>query len=114
MPTSTVAESDLKECVLGTAGFSAHGDLDFCIRGTPLSVSGKRWIDRDGRRCNSWTKWQNRYGHVNKYKQNDAKGERDRVGQRRRNGIDSTPGIAYRQHLPSPGFAVAVQILVSG
>ena len=27
MPTSIVAESDLKDCILGSAGFSAHGTL---------------------------------------------------------------------------------------
>jgi len=27
MPTSIVVESDLKDCILGSAGFSAHGTL---------------------------------------------------------------------------------------
>ena len=46
-------------------------------------------------------------------KENDAKGERDRVRQKEREGVDSTPGTACRQHLQSSVFT-AVQILVSG
>ena len=39
-----------------------------------------------------------------------CRSERDRVRQRQRNGVDSTPGIAYRQHL----LSLITQILVSG
>ena len=50
---------------------------------------------------------------LNKYKENDAKRERDRVGQRQRYGVESTPGITYRQHLLLSVFQVT-QIFVSG
>ena len=39
-----------------------------------------------------------------------CRSDRDRVGQRQKNGVDSTPGIAYRQHLLSS----VTHILVSG
>ena len=49
---------------------------------------------------------------LNKYKENDAKRERDRVGQRQGYGVESTPGITYRQHLLLSVFQVT-QIFVS-
>jgi len=58
MPTSTVAESDLKECNFGSSGVLSTGDLDFCIRGTPLLVMKE--VVREGRGCKSRTKCQNR------------------------------------------------------
>ena len=39
-----------------------------------------------------------------------CRSESDRVGQRQRNGMDSTPGIAYMQHIVSS----VTHIMVSG
>ena len=46
MPTSIVTESDLKECIFGSAGTE---DLDFCIRSTPLRVRERdEHVERGG------------------------------------------------------------------
>ena len=109
MPTSIVAESDLTECIFRSAGFSAQRTFTSASAAYHCACGKEMDISR-GEGLQQLDKMPEQIRTCKQIQIERCRSERDRVGQRQRNGVDSTPGIAYRQHLLSS----VTHILVSG
>ena len=109
MPTSIVAESDLKECIFRSAGFSAQRTLTSASAAYHCGC-GKEMDNTRGEALQQPDKMPEQIRLCKQIQTERCRSQRDRVRQRQRNGVDSTPDIAYRQHLLSS----VTHILVSG